>query len=119
VNEAVAAIVAKVLRDALADVTASGPSPTPAMNTRPEEPTMDATDYITKGGTAWQLIEARAAQRVAKTAGTMTRAERAKAVSDLLATKEGAALYSRYCEEQEQVAKRHARSRLAPPDGVQ
>jgi hypothetical protein len=119
-EQAITKAAAQIITQAIQALEAEEPGgrTTPAVTTRQEDHAMDATEYITKGGTTWPLIEARAAERVAKTVGTMTREERAKAVSDLLATKEGAALYSRYCEEQEQVAKRHARSRLAPPDGV-
>jgi hypothetical protein len=46
-------------------------------------------EYVTKGGTTWQLIEARSAQHVGKALVTMTSHGRAKAVSEFLATAEG------------------------------
>ena len=56
--------------------------------------------------------------RVAKTAATMTTAERATAVSAFLETAEGKKLYDQYTAEQEAVVDQHRRSRLDPPPGV-
>jgi hypothetical protein len=110
VREVVSQIIAKVM----ADVTASGRSPAVAKR-RAEDHAMDPTDYITKGGTAWQAIETAAAQRVSKRLGTMTPVEKAQAIDAFLATEAGAALYAAYVAEQEGVVTKHRRSRLDPP----
>lgn len=66
--------------------------------------------YIAKGGNEWAAIE-RAAVKSAKRGETPE-----AAVTRYLQTAEGRKAYQRYLDEQEQVAKRHRQSRLAPPD---
>jgi hypothetical protein len=109
VNDAVAAIVGKVLRDALADATATPAGPA---HPREEDRRMTVDEWITKSGSE---IEAAAMDWVARTGQKLSAAE---AVSRYLATAPGKKAYDEYVKQQAGVVKRHAQARLDPPPEV-